>query len=130
MSDSVYGAMVEMGAEKSVMVLGSDTTHTMSGADGGAQHFLEQKLNRNVFQSALQPPYRNLFVKLDGETSGKDSFKGPIGKSYKVKKTFFPAVTAGDMIPILPDEVSKDLSWDQKCFYKLQHATTQLSNRF
>ena len=49
-SNSVYSALVEMKADKSVQVLGSDTTNTMSGAEGGAQHYLEVKLNRNVFR--------------------------------------------------------------------------------
>ena len=132
-SNSVYSALVEMKADKSVQVLGSDTTNTMSGAEGGAQHYLEVKLNRNVFRVLCnlhtnELPLRQLFKWLDGDTSGKDSFKGPIGKAlkkvktYKVKETF-PAITAGDSIPTLSEEVTRDLSWDQKGLYKLLHST-------
>jgi hypothetical protein len=130
--DNVYTAMSDMGASDSVEVIGSDSTNTMSGADGGAQHFLEVKLYRNLFRVLCllhtnETPLRNLFVRLDGPTSGKDCFKGPIGKALKVIKSFplkttFPAITDGDAVPILPDEVHHDLSWDQKCQYKLLHA--------
>ena len=34
--------MEEVEADKSVEVLGSDTTNTMSGAEGGVQHFIEK----------------------------------------------------------------------------------------
>ena len=131
-SDAVYAAMETMKVTDSIELIGSDSTSTMSGAVGGAQHFLEVRLNRNLFRvfcllHTNELPLRNLFTKLDGKTSGKDSFKGPIGKalsiikSYTVRETF-PAITDGDSIPILPRAVQQDLSWDQKCQYKLLQA--------
>ena len=131
-SDSVVAGLVEMGASESIKVIGSDTTNTMSGAEGGAQHYAEEKLGRNLQRvfcnlHTNELPFRHLFQSIDGKTSGKDSFKGPIGKAckdvkkYKVKETF-TAVTAGDSVPVLSDEVMHDLSWDQKCLYKLLHA--------
>ena len=42
-------------------------------------------------------------------------------KTFKLKETF-PAVTDGDSVPILPEEVIAQLSWGQKCLYKLLHA--------
>merc|ERR1712055_298347 len=121
-----------MGATESIKVIGSDTTNTMSGTDGGAQHFVEESLDRNLQRvfcnlHTNELPFRNLFQSIDGKTSGKDSFKGPIGKAckdvkkYKVKETF-TAVTVGDSVPVLSDEVMHELSWDQKCLYKLLHA--------
>ena len=67
-----------------------------------------------------------------GKNSGKDSFKGPIGKTLKIVKSLkvketLPAMTDGDSIPILPDEVNHDFSWDQKCLYKLLHALDLVS---
>ena len=130
--ESVCNAMDEIGATASVKLIGSDTTNTMSGTDGGAQHFIEVRLDRNLFRvfcllHTNELPLRHLFTHLDGKTSGKDSFKGPIGKMLKIVKTFkvkdnFQPMTDGDSVPILQDEVAHDLSWDQKCLYKLLHA--------
>ena len=131
-SDAVVAGLDDMGATESIKVIGSDTTNTMSGTDGGAQHFVEESLDRNLQRvfcnlHTNELPFRNLFQSIDGKTSGKDSFKGPIGKAckdvkkYKVKETF-TAVTVGDSVPVLSDEVMHELSWDQKCLYKLLHA--------
>ena len=131
-SDCVCDAMDNLGATETVEVIGSDTTNTMSGTDGGAQHFIETRLDKNLFRVLCllhtnELPLRKLFIHLDGKTSGKDSFSGPIGKTLKIVNSFkvkdtFTAMTAGDSIPILPDEVYHDFSWDQKCLYKLLHA--------
>ena len=40
--------MEEVGADETVEVLGSDTTYTMSGHEGGVQHKIEVKLDRNL----------------------------------------------------------------------------------
>ena len=131
-SDAVVAGLVEMKASESIKVIGSDTTNTMSGTEGGSQHYIEEKLGRNLQRvfcnlHTNELPFRNLFQSIDGKTSGKESFKGPIGKAckdvkkLKVKATF-TAVTAGDSVPILSDEVMHDLSWDQKCLYKLLNA--------
>ena len=131
-SDCVCDVMDTMGATETVEVIGSDTTNTMSGTDGGAQHFIESRLSRNLFRVLCllhtnDLPLRKLFIRLDGKTSGKDSSKEPIRRTLKIVKSFkvketFPAMTDGDSIPILPDEVYHDFSWDQKCLYKLLHA--------
>ena len=131
-SEGVVAGIVKLDASKSIKLIGSDTTNTMSGAEGGAQHYVEEALERNLQRvfcdlHTNELPFRHLFQHLDGKTSGKDSFKGPQGKAckdvkkLKVKATF-PAVTAGDSIPVLSDEVMHDLSWDQKCLYKLLNA--------
>lgn len=130
--DAVYSGLVEMGATDSLEVIGSDTTNTMSGTDGGAHHYIEGKLGRNLFRVLCnlhtnELPFRHLFIHEDGKTSGKECFKGPIGKACKVVKTYevkqtFTAVKDGDSVPVLPHEVIQQLSWDQKCLYKLLHA--------
>ena len=130
--EGIYSILVKLGATESIQVIGSDTTNTMSGTDGGVQHYIEIHLGRNLFRVLCnlhtnELPFRHFFIHEDGETSGKDSFKGPVGRACKMVKTFklketFPAVTDGDSVPILPEEVIAQLSWDQKCLYKLLHA--------
>ena len=101
-SEGVVAGIVKFDASKSIKLIGSDTTNTMSGA----QHYVEEALERNLQRvfcdlHTNELPFRHLFQHLDGKTSGKDSFKGPQGKAckdvkkFKVKATF-PAVTAGD----------------------------------
>ena len=79
----------------------------------------------------MSPEYYVTYTQMnfffDGPTSGKDSFTGNIGKGLKKIKSFivkdtFRAVTDGDAIPVLADEVLHDLSWDQLCQYKLLQA--------
>ena len=131
-SDAVVAGLVEMEVTDTIKVIGSDTTNTMSGTEGGAQHYIEEKLDKNLQRifcnlHTNELPFRNLFQSIDGKTIGNDSFKGPIGKACKdvkknkVKKTF-TAVTAGDSVPIISNELLHELSWDQKCLYKLLHA--------
>lgn len=70
-------------------------------------------------------PLRALFKRLDGETSGPKAFKGQIGKQLAgvnersicdFEKVF------SDHLPVLPNNVVKDLSTDQKYLYEMCHA--------
>lgn len=70
-------------------------------------------------------PFRALFIHLDGVTLGPHLFKGPIGKmlpdSSKQPICGFERFFSDDL-PVLPDEVLKDLSTDQKYLYEICHA--------
>ena len=71
-------------------------------------------------------PLRHLMTELDGPTTGKDSFKGPIGRAAKEADSLPPAEF--DPIPVevpihkIPDDVKKDLSTDQKYLYEVNDA--------
>lgn len=70
-------------------------------------------------------PLRALFKHLDGETSGPKAFKGQIGRMLKatneVAVSDFERVFSDNM-PVLPVDIIKDLSTDQKYLYEICHA--------
>lgn len=70
-------------------------------------------------------PLRELFNRLDGVTLGPRQFSGPIGKmlvgcKLRPIKSFTPIFS--DDLPILQEEVFKELSTDQQYLYKICHA--------
>jgi hypothetical protein len=122
--------------------LGScDSTNTNSGRKTGVMRRLEEALKRNLMRvfCALHTnelPLRHLFEAIDGKTSGKESWTGPIGKMLSNVMNFplnpnFKKIIGAD-IPILTDDVVSDLSADQKYLYKiLQVITTgKIPNNF
>lgn len=70
-------------------------------------------------------PFRALFKHLDGETSGPKAFKGPIGKILagvnNIPVCKFKQVYS-DNLPVLPEDIIKDLSTDQQYLYEMCHA--------
>lgn len=67
-------------------------------------------------------PMKALFCEVDGSTVGPKSFSGSIGKSLEgcenLGVTNFKRIFTDDM-PILPPEIVRDLSSDQKYLYEL-----------
>ena len=110
-----------------VMVMGADSTATNTGPKGGVLVLFEKYRGRRVHWSICllhtnEPPLRHLFMKLDGATSGVNSFKGPIGKSLVDVQDWewnysFTSIPDGPDLPTLPDEVLNNLSSDQKFLY-------------
>lgn len=99
------------------------------GSDGGVILRVETFLNRplNWFICMLhlnELPFRHLFLKLDGSTTGPKSFTGVLGKKLKdCKKSDmveFESISC-EYFPNLDDYQNK-LSQDQKYLYKMCRA--------
>ena len=61
----------------------------------------------------------------DGVTKGPDSLSGPVGSTLSKDVWLEPVVyfkALPGKVPVLPDEVIKDLSRDQKLAYRYAHA--------
>ena len=136
--ESGSGVNIMLGLKEMVMkngllpclkVVGSDATVVNTGHTNGAIALLENELgHRLIWLICLlhinELPVRHLFEWLDGPTSGDKSFKGPIGKLLKKAETFpidedFDPITDGEGIRVLPADVVKDLSRDQKYLYEI-----------
>ena len=98
-AQELHSWMVEYGIDETVEVLGGDSTNEMSGWSGGSIAWMERLLGRKVFWVICnlptnELPLRHLISALDGKTSSKDGFSGPIGKQLSqvnkmVKKSTF-----------------------------------------
>lgn len=91
---------------------------------------LEQKLGHAVHWSICllhfnELPLRELFGELDGVTQGPKQFSGPIGKmleSCEKKPIVKFNRVYSDNLPILTENVVRDLSCDQKYLYEICNA--------
>ena len=118
----------ENGMENDLEILGCDSTRVNSGRTNGVMKRIENSLDRDLMRvlCALHTnelPLRHLFEAVDGKTSGKDSWTGPIGKLLpKVQELpldpKFKVIESGDL-PDLSDDEIQDLSTDQKYLYKI-----------
>ena len=94
--------MVEHGVDKTMEVLGADSMAEMMGWSGGAIAWLEKLLGRKCFQVVCnihtnELPLRYLITTLNGKSSSKDGFSGPIGKQLSLisnmeRKSSFEAI--------------------------------------
>lgn len=70
-------------------------------------------------------PFRALFIHLDGVQVGPGLYSGPVGKllldCFKLPIVKFKRIFSDDL-PVLSDDVLKDLSTDQKYLYEICHA--------
>lgn len=129
--DQMIPFLREKNAFNGLMALGSDGENFNVGATGGINHFIEVELNRPLhwficLLHANEIPLKTLITKLDGRTTGKKSFSGPIGKALEnvdqnsiVKFKKFRGV---DPLPQPPDDVYKKLSNDQKYLHRIVNA--------
>ena len=70
---------------KSLKTVNSDGTGTQTGWENGTIALLEENLKRPLqwlicFIHHMERPWLRLFLKIDGASLSKDSFKGPIGQ--------------------------------------------------
>jgi hypothetical protein len=77
--------MVQHGVDKTVLVIGGDSTNSNAFWKGGMLAHLEKLLNRKCFWvvcmlHTTELPLCHLFSMLDGKTNYKDGWSGPIGK--------------------------------------------------
>ena len=120
--------MVEHGVDKKVEVLDGDSTADMTGWSGGAIAWLEKLLGGKCFWVVCnihtnELPLRHLITTLDGKSSSKDGFSGPIGKQLSqinnMEKSSFEAILGTEPLIELPDDILKQMSTDASLSYKL-----------
>ena len=108
-------------------VLGCDGTSVNTGIHTGALREIQLSLGCEAHQFVCQLHLNELFlrhrqIELDGPTTGPLAWSGPIGKQIVEDVWLRPVVKFQEIpgkIPILPDEVVRDLSRDACLVYKL-----------
>ena len=88
MAQHVYDALEEFDSSKSIRAILVDNTSVNTGRKNGLVVKLEDRLRRNLHtvgralhQNEL--PFRAIFKKLNGVTTGPQSSSGPLGKKCK-----------------------------------------------
>ena len=119
----------ENNATQSLQVLGGDSTNMNTGWRGGTHALLEELLGRRLYWAICnlhcnELPLRHLIVALDGPTSSKEGFTGPVCSllSKVGEMPFnpsFKALPGGEDLVVLSEEVVKKMSTDQKMCYQL-----------
>ena len=127
-ADSILSRLKEMELDSSLLVVGCDSTNGNTGARGGVIQYLEKAMRHPLqwFICLLHTnelPLRHLFQKLDGATSGANTFTGSIGQALQSCETKpivkFKPIVEGDGLPELPQEVLSDLSRDQQYLFNI-----------
>ena len=128
-AQGLYMWMVKNGIDNDVLVLGGDSTNYNSGWDGGAMTWVERMLGRNLYWVICclhcnELLLRHVISKLDGKTTSKDGFSGPIGKllakvdSMERNYNFKPIPGLEELLDI-PQDIVKNMSTDSSIFYQL-----------
>lgn len=107
------------------LALGSDGTNLMTGWKGGVMQAIEKRVKRPLQRlicllHANELPFRHLFRKLDGRTTGPRAFKGPIGKALATASS--RQVVKYKKIPTTLPVLRENLSTDQKYLYDICRA--------
>ena len=128
-ADGLYEWLVEHGQDENILILGGDSTNSMSGWKGGSIALLEKKLNRRTFWVICmihinELPLRHLVETLDGKTSSKGGFMGPIGRklpevNLMTKNSEFPPIPFLEPLSDLPEDIVKNISTDASLSYQL-----------
>ena len=121
--------MEQQGLDKTVKVLGGDSTNPNTGWAGGAMTWVERLLNRKVFWMICaihtnELPLRHLIERLIGKTKGKDKFNGPIGEKLYVvnqleRNYSFKPIPGLSELQTIPPQVVAEMSNDSSLFYRL-----------
>ena len=124
--------IVTHGAQETLILIGGNSTNAMTGWRGGSLTHLEKMLNHKCHWSICmlhinELPLRHLVEKLDGATTSRDGFTGPIGKLLSKVHDLpinyeFKAMPGGEDLILLPEDVVKSLSTDQHNCYLLAKA--------
>ena len=119
----------ENNSTQSLQVLGGDSTNMNTGWRGGSHANLEELLGRRLFWAICnlhtnELPLRHLITTLDGPTSSKEGFTGPVcsllTKVGDMKyNPSFKALPSGEDLVKLPLDVVNKMSTDQKRCYEL-----------
>ena len=121
--------MVQHGVDKTVLVIGGDSTNSNTGWKGGMLAHLDKLLDRKCFWvvcmlHTTELPLRHLFSMLDGKTNSKDGWTGPIGKLITTvnnmkRVTNFDAIPGLELLIEIPDEIVKKMFTDSALCYRL-----------
>ena len=119
----MYEWMKAHGVDKTLQFLSGDSTNSNTGWKGGIIAWLEKLLGRKVTWLICQLHcnelgLRHLFAELDGKTSSKTGWSGPLGQLLKSLSKMeinpnFKQIDVGPEMTDLPEEVNGDLSSDQ-----------------
>lgn len=128
----LYDWLESHDAQKSLQVIGGDSTNTITGWQGGAIAHLEKLLGQKCMWLICmihlnELPLRHLIENMDGKTLSADKFKGEIGKLLPKVDQFsinynFKALPDEDDLIHLPEDIVKTLSTDQQNCYLLVKA--------
>lgn len=128
-AEAIYELLGQHGATESCLVLGGDSTASNTGWRGGVMAHLEKLLGHKCHWAVCQLhtnelPLRHLIQSLDGPTSSKDGFTGPVGKLLSTVNQMeynpnFIALPNGEDLINIPDNIVKNMSTDQNLCYKL-----------
>ena len=131
-AQGIVELLQEHESTESLLVLAGDSTKTTTGWKGGTHKWVEELLQRRLFWAICclhtnELTLRHLIHDLDGPTSSKDGFTGPVGRLLpKVEEMpfnpGFEALPGGEDLPPLSEEVVKGMSTDQKMCFKLVQA--------
>ena len=124
----LYDMLVKHGSKDDTDTLGGDSYNGNTGWKGGTNAHLEKMLCHkcNWLVCACHTnklPLRHLIEKVDGKTSSKDGFTGPIGKllssvgDMEVNYDFRP-LPGGEDLPPLPPEILKEQCTDAYVSYQ------------
>lgn len=109
-----------------LLAIGCDGTNVNVGKFGGIIRLLEKQLNK-LLQCIVcllhmnELPLRHLFARIDGATTGPNTFSGKIGKLLE-KCENEPVVKFQPNLSELPELTAQDLSSDQSYLYRIASA--------
>ncbi len=127
-SSAILSFLDEKQYSEKLIALGNDGTNVNVGADGGINHFIELAVKHPLhwfvcLLHANELPLKTLIVKLDGKTSGSNSFSGPIGRELNkvcnLPIVAFKRFRSSKPLEKLPEQVYRVLSNDQKYLYNI-----------
>ena len=128
----IFDWLEDHGQLENILVIGGDSTNSMTGWQGGSLALLEKLANEKKFWVVCQIhtnelPLRHLIEKLDGKTTSKDGFSGPIGKKLASinsvqKKLSFEPIPFLEPIVDIPEKIVASMSTDSMLAYRLVKA--------
>ena len=142
-AEGLYDVLVKCEATETCYTIGGDSYNGNTGWKGGANAHLEKLLGHKCYWAVCMShtnelPLRHLIEHLDGKTSSKDGFSGPIGqllsKVLDMEVDYdFRSLPGGPVLIPLSDKIINGLSTDACICYKYCQAirtgqlTTQLA---
>ena len=118
---AVYDALRGTSLDRKFVVIGSDGTASMTGANRGAIRFMEEMISWPL-QWAIcllhcnKLSLRHVSVELDGSTVGPNAFSSPIGKSLVGPASYWKVIKFQPVphptFPALPQPLLEDFSSD------------------
>ena len=120
--------MDKNGATESCQIVGGDSTNSNTGWQGGTHAHLERLLGHKVFwvicmKHTNELKLKHLIESLDGPTSSKDGFTGPVGKLLAHVNDLevnyqFKALPGGEDLVHLDEDTIKNLTTDSYVCYQ------------